>query len=143
MDCTKPPDTYQYVSEWNSITAPTCPAPVPTINAPVGMLPNPVPPPCNAGSWCSAFTAETQYGLGCIRADTQNLISSYILFEGSVTNKLFFNGYCDCLNYCGEINGSGDCTAVEVVFAYKYDAPGTMVRWCNLYTSHFIANADM
>ena len=137
VSCSNPVDEYQFVSEWNLITSPiscTSLSP-PTINAPYpnGFLPSGPPPSCYSGNWCANLEAVDEYGPGCIRGDTQNMIASYILFEGSLEDtpphEFAIGSFCECMNYCGTLS---QCQAVEIVFAYQYDVDGNMVWWCNL-----------
>jgi len=126
-DCTVV--AYQFTSQWNIITAPTCPS-VATIDAPPF---NTFTLPAQTCDWCSAFSPVDQYGPGCLRTDTLYLLESFTFFKGSqeATSPSSFSDFCECLNYCGYLYPQG-CVSVEIVMTYMYDNVGTMVWYCNL-----------
>jgi len=97
------------------------------------MLPRYTPKTCSLGNpiFCAHMLVVDQFGPGCLRADTSNMIQpdgSYILYTGyeGVTTPY---SPCPCLEYCGTIAG---CVSVEIVVTYSYDNSGDLTVYCNL-----------
>jgi len=118
---------FQFVSEWNIITSPTCLS-VATIEKP--------PPinflhPSTHCDWCESFTAVDGYGPGCLR-DPESQLLSLSFFQGSYEgpSSESLTDFCVCMNWCGYLS---NCVSVEIVLAYYwFDDVGTMFWYCNL-----------